>query len=144
LVIEQANRAASPLAKTIIQLYSGAMNRVGCIDTAFAHRQAEYNVGIETTWIDPAESGKNVAWARAFSEALKPYSSNAYLLNFIGDEGPETIRGAFGSNYARLVELKTKYDPTNFFSLNQNVEPRRRLSEAPGSKMKWRLCDGLR
>jgi hypothetical protein len=98
---------------------------VGCADTAFAHRQAGYNVGIETTWIDPAESDKHIAWARAFSKALKPYSSNAYLLNFLGDEGPETIRGAFGSNYARLAELKTKYDPTNFFSLNQNVEPRR-------------------
>ena len=59
------------------------------------------------------------------SGCAKPYSSNAYLLNFIGDEGPETIRGAFGSNYARLAELKAKYDPTNFFSLNQNVEPRR-------------------
>jgi FAD/FMN-containing dehydrogenase len=125
LIIEHANRSESPLANTIIQLYSGAMSSVGCADTAFAHRQAGYNVGIETTWIDPAESDKHIAWARAFSEALKPYSSNAYLLNFLGDEGPETIRGAFGSNYARLAELKTKYDPTNFFSLNQNVEPRR-------------------
>jgi hypothetical protein len=125
LIIEHANRSESPLANTIIQLYSGAMSSVGCADTAFAHRQAGYNVGIETTWIDPAESDKHIAWARAFSEALKPYSSNAYLLNFLGDEGPEIIRGAFGSNYAWLAELKTKYDPTNFFSLNQNVEPRR-------------------
>ena len=59
------------------------------------------------------------------SDALKPYSSNGYLLNFLGDESREFVREAFGSNYQRLVELKTKYDPTNFFSLNQNVEPRR-------------------
>ena len=59
------------------------------------------------------------------SDALKPYSSNGYLLNFIGDEEPDTIRAAFGSNHARLVELKTKYDPTKFFSLNQNVAPMR-------------------
>jgi FAD/FMN-containing dehydrogenase len=123
LIIDYGNRAESPLANTIIQLYSGAMSRVGCADTAFAHRQAEYNVMIETTWIDSAESNKHIAWARAFSEALKPYSSNAYLLNYLGDEGPDVVRRAFGSNYARLAELKAKYDPTNFFSLNQNIEP---------------------
>jgi hypothetical protein len=94
-------------------------------DTAFAQRQAGYNVGIEAKWMDPAESEKHITWARAFSEALKPHSSNTYLLNYLGDEDPDLVRGAFGSNHARLVELKTKYDPTNFFSLNQNVEPRR-------------------
>jgi hypothetical protein len=46
-------------------------------------------------------------------------------LNFLGDEDPDIVRSVFGSNHARLVELKTKYDPTNFFSINQNVEPRR-------------------
>jgi FAD/FMN-containing dehydrogenase len=46
-------------------------------------------------------------------------------VNFLGDESRELVRAAFGSNYQRLVELKTKYDPTNLFSLNQNVEPRR-------------------
>jgi hypothetical protein len=81
-------------------------------------------VGIEAKWLDPAENGKHIAGARAFSDALKPYSSNAYLLNFLGDEDQDLVRAAFGSNYRRLVELKTKYDPTNFFSLNQNVEPR--------------------
>jgi hypothetical protein len=108
LIIDYGNRAESPLANTIIQLYGGAMSRVGCADTAFAHRQAEYNVMIETTWIDSAESNKHIAWARAFSEALKPNSSNAYLLNYLGDEGPDVVRRAFGSNYARLAELKGK------------------------------------
>src|SRR4030088_1659733 len=60
-------------------------------------------------------------WMRSLSDALRPYSSNGYLVNFLGDEEPDTVRAAFGSNHARLVELKTKYDPTNFFSLNQNA-----------------------
>jgi hypothetical protein len=72
-----------------------------------------------------AESEKHIRWTRPLSDALKPYSSNGYLVNFLGDEARELVRAAFGSNYQRLVELKTKYDPTNFFSLNQNVEPRR-------------------
>jgi FAD/FMN-containing dehydrogenase len=124
-IVEHGNRAESPLSFTLIELYDGAVNRIGNAETAFAQRQAGYNIGIEVKWLDPAESEKHIAWAHAFSDALKPYSSNAYLLNFLGDEGPDKVRGAFGSNYTRLVELKTKYDPTNFFSLNQNVEPRR-------------------
>ena len=125
LIVEHGNRVESPLTHVLIQLFNGQVGRVGNADTAFAQRQAGYNVGIEAKWIDPAESEKHTTWARAFSDALKPHSSKAYLLNFLGDEDPDLVRGAFGSNHARLVELKTKYDPTNFFSLNQNVEPRR-------------------
>jgi len=125
LIIEHGNRMESRLSRIVIQFFGGAAGRVAPADTAFAQRQAEYNVGIETQWTDAAESEKHIGWTRTLSDALRPYSSNGYLLNFIGDEEPDTIRAAFGSNYARLVELKTKYDPTNFFSLNQNVPPMR-------------------
>jgi FAD binding domain/Berberine and berberine like len=123
LIIEHGNRSESLLSNITIQLYGGAVSRVGDADTAFAQRQAEYNVAIEAKWTDPAESRKHIGWTRAFSEALKPYSSNAYLLNFLGNEGRDLVRAAFGSNYTQLAELKAKYDPTNFFSLNQNVQP---------------------
>jgi len=125
LIIEHGNRMESRLSRIVIQFFGGAAGRVAPADTAFAQRQAEYNVGIETQWTDAAESEKHIGWTRTLSDALRPYSSNGYLLNFIGNEEPDTIRAAFGSNYARLVELKTKYDPTNFFSLNQNVPPMR-------------------
>jgi hypothetical protein len=125
LIIEHGNRMESRLSRIVIQFFGGAAGRVAPADTAFAQRQAEYNVGIETQWTDAAESEKHIGWTRTLSDALRPYSSNGYLLNFIGDEEPDTIRAAFGSNYTRLVELKTKYDPTNFFSLNQNVAPMR-------------------
>jgi Berberine and berberine like len=125
VIIELANRAGSSLTDIVIQLFGGAMSRVGTGETAFAHRRVEYNIGIEAKWLDPAESGERIAWARNCSEALKPYSSNAYLLSFLGDESEDMVRAAFGDNYERLVALKTKYDPTNFFSLNQNVRPHR-------------------
>jgi hypothetical protein len=70
-------------------------------------------------------SEKHIGWTRTLSDALNPYSSGGYLLNFLGGEELDAVRAAFGSNHARLVELKTKYDPTNFFSLNQNVVPMR-------------------
>jgi FAD/FMN-containing dehydrogenase len=125
LLIKRGNRMESRLSRIVIQFFGGAAGRVGPADTAFAQRQAEYNVGIETEWTDAAESEKHIGWTRALSDALRPYSSGGYMLNFLGDEEPDAMRGAFGSNYARLVELKTKYDPTNFFSLSQNVAPMR-------------------
>jgi hypothetical protein len=123
LIIDHANRTESPMSGTIFELYGGAVGRVGSADTAFAPRQAEYNIQMAAQWRDAAESAKHIAWARCLSDALKPYSSGHYLMNYLNDETPDAVRRAFGSNYPRLVELKTKYDPTNFFSLNQNVQP---------------------
>lgn len=125
LIIDHANRMESPMSGTIFELYGGAVGRVGSADTAFAPRQAEYNIQMAAQWRDAAESAKHIAWARGLSDALKPYSSRHYLMNYLNDETPDVVRRAFGSNYPRLVELKTKYDPTNFFSLNQNVQPAR-------------------
>jgi FAD/FMN-containing dehydrogenase len=123
LIVAHADRMQSPMSSVVIEFYAGAANRVGDAETAFAQRRAEYDVGIMAQWTDPTEAETHTAWARALSDALKPHSSNAYLLNFVGEESPDTIRAAFGANYARLAELKNKYDPTNFFSLNQNVKP---------------------
>jgi FAD/FMN-containing dehydrogenase len=125
LIVTHANRAQSPMSATVVEYYAGAASRIGESDTAFAQRRAEYDVGIMAQWTNPAEAETHTAWARAFSDALKPHSSNAYLLNFVGEESPDTIRAAFGNNYARLTQLKAKYDPTNFLSLNQNIKPAR-------------------
>jgi FAD/FMN-containing dehydrogenase len=123
LIVDHANRATSPLTATVVEFYGGAASRVGGSDTAFAQRQAQYDIGMMAQWTDPAETDRHTGWSRAFFDAMKPHSSGGYLLNFVGDEGQDTIRAAFGANYGRLAELKRKYDPTNFFSVNQNVKP---------------------
>ena len=123
IMVEHANRAGSPLSAVVIEMYGGAASRVGPGDTAFAQRQAEYDIGIMAQWTDSADTDRHVAWSRGLYDALKPYSSGSYLLNFLAEESPDTIRAAFGRNYPRLVEVKNKYDPTNFFSLNQNIQP---------------------
>ena len=123
IMVEHANRVGSPLSAVVIEMYGGAASRVGPGDTAFAQRQAEYDIGIMAQWTDSADADRHIAWARGLYDALKPYSSGSYLLNFLAEESPDTIRAAFGRNYPRLVEIKNKYDPTNFFSLNQNVRP---------------------
>ena len=125
LIVEQARRAGSPLSIAVLGMLGGAIGKVPAGDTAFAHRKAAYNIAIEAKWTDPAETARHIAWARGFSERLEPYSSRASMLNFLGDEGPDAVRRAFGQNYEKLVALKTKYDPTNFFSINQNIVPHR-------------------
>jgi hypothetical protein len=125
LIVEHGNRAGSPLSGVIVELYGGAYSRVGATDTAYGQRQSEFNLNISAQWTDPADSDRHIAWARAAWDAMQPHSSGGGFLNFIADEPEPVIRAAFGPNHARLTEVKAKYDPTNFFSLNQNVLPAR-------------------
>ena len=123
-IVSHANRATSPLTAVLIEQYGGAASRVPADATAFAHRDAEYDFAILGTWTDPAESARHIAWTREFADAMAPYRSGAYLLNFLDrEEGEDTIRAAFGVNYPRLVAVKSQYDPANFFRVNQNIAP---------------------
>ena len=123
LLIDRAQEMTSPLSAVIIEYYGGAASRVPVADTAFGHRDAQYDIGIMAQWTDPAESDQQTAWARNLADALQPFSSGAYLLNFLGEESDSVIKAAFGPNYERLVAVKNKYDPTNFFRINQNIPP---------------------
>jgi FAD/FMN-containing dehydrogenase len=124
VIVAHGNQAQSRLSGIVVEFYGGAATRVGIGDTAFAQRQAEYNIIIAAQWALAAENDRHTGWARELWDALKPYSSGGQVLTLTSDVGEETLRAGFGGNYARLVELKSKYDPTNFFSLNQNIKPR--------------------
>ncbi len=123
VLVDHANRAPSPFTSVVAEYYGGAANRIGATDTAFAHRDALWDIGMMAQWPDPKDSERNIAWTRGLADAFRPFSSGGYLLNFIGEEAQDTIRAAFGANYDRLVEVKNKYDPANFFRINQNVQP---------------------
>jgi FAD/FMN-containing dehydrogenase len=123
VIVDHANKMQSPLSAVVIEYYAGAAGRTGAGESAFAHRKAEYDVGFMAQWTDPSESSKHMAWARNMAEAMRPHSSGAYLLNFLSEEDADTIKAAFGANYPRLAQVKKTYDPTNFFSINQNIQP---------------------
>ena len=75
-------------------------------------------------WTEPAEADRHVAWARAFSEALRPHTNGRVYVNFLGDEGEDRVRAAYGpETYARLAKVKAAYDPENVFRMNQNIRP---------------------
>lgn len=123
VIVTHANQATSPLTAVLVEHYGGFAGRVARDATAFPQRHAQYNLGLLAQWSDPAESARHIAWTRAFAAAAAPFRSGDFLLNFLGEEDDDVIKAAFGVNYPRLVEVKTKYDPTNFFRVNQNVRP---------------------
>ncbi len=123
VILRHFHAAPSRLTQIHIQHLQGAMGRVAEDATAFSHRDALCVLNIVSKWTDPAENGKNVAWTRSLSTALEPHAAGAYV-NFMGDEGQDRVRAAYSAgNYQRLVQLKERYDPDNFFSLNQNIRP---------------------
>jgi len=72
---------------------------------------------------DPADTPKNKAWVQDYWSALHPHSAGGAYVNMMGDEGEDQIKASYGDNYARLAEIKRKYDPTNLFHMNQNIKP---------------------
>jgi FAD/FMN-containing dehydrogenase len=114
----------SPLSQVHLQHMEGAVRRAGEDDMAFSHRDASCVLNIVTKWKDPRESEKHIQWTRDFEAAMRPYSTGGVYVNFLGEEGEDRVRAAYGpAKYARLAALKNKYDPANFFRLNQNIKP---------------------
>jgi len=119
--------AEAPSAQSVVVLEhngDGAMSRIGEDATAFGHRRWRFNFLVTTVWTSAAESEVNIAWTRRFWDAMQPFLADAAYVNYLGDEGADRVRAAYGDKtYARLVELKNRYDPTNFFRMNQNIPP---------------------
>jgi FAD/FMN-containing dehydrogenase len=113
----------SPRSVVAFQQYGGAVSRVSPTATAFSHRESQYDFIPTAIWTDPAESEKQMTWVRSLWETMKPFSSGGEYVNNLGEEGEDRVRAAYGDNYERLVALKNKYDPTNFFRLNANIKP---------------------
>ncbi|MGH2375445.1 MAG: FAD-binding oxidoreductase [Longimicrobiales bacterium] len=114
-----------PTLHSTMHLYpiDGAARRVGKNDTAWSYRDATWAqvmVGVDP---DPANNDRIIAWTKEYWEALHPYSAGGAYVNFMMDEGQERIKATYRDNYGRLATIKNKYDPTNLFSINQNIRP---------------------
>jgi FAD/FMN-containing dehydrogenase len=125
-IAEYAARAPSAFSRITIEHYHGAYNRVPRGDTAYWHRDASYQVIIAAGWEAPADDEANVAWVREAHAAMSPFATNQAFLSFnVLDEGDRLARtrAGYGDNYQRLAEIKTKFDPTNLFRINNNIAP---------------------
>lgn len=122
-IIAHANKMNSPLSAVVVEYYGGAAGRIPNDATAFPHRDLPWDILFIAQWTDVNETPAHRDWARAGEEALQPFGSNAHLLSALDNEGDDVIKTAFGGNLARLAAVKQKYDPTNFFRVNQNIKP---------------------
>jgi FAD/FMN-containing dehydrogenase len=113
----------SPRSLMLFQQYGGAVSRVGQDDTAFGHREAQYNFIPASAWTDPTESERHLKWVREAWDIMSPFSTGGVYVNNLAEEGEDQVRAAYGPHYDRLVAVKNKYDPTNFFRLNANIKP---------------------
>jgi hypothetical protein len=122
-VIEHANRMSSPLSAVVIEYYGGAAQRVAKDATAYPHRELPWDILFIAQWTDAAQTPVHRDWARSGEEALRPFGANAHLLSALDVESEEVIHTAFGANLQRLSAVKRRYDPANFFRVNQNIRP---------------------
>jgi FAD/FMN-containing dehydrogenase len=124
-LVDQTARITSPRSYVIVFQLGGAVARVPDEATAFPQRDAAHNVNINAVWLqDDPEADRHVQWARECFDALGSAASGRAYVNFLADEGQERVRAAYGAGkYARLVDVKRRYDPENVFRHNQNIDP---------------------
>jgi hypothetical protein len=123
---DRAENRSSPSTMVFVQHLGGAVRRFSSPETAFSVRDCPFVVNFMGDWRNPDETPRHVEWVRKAWNQMLPHSTGVVYLNYAGreEENAEPIlRGVFRAHYDRLVEIKTKYDPTNFFRLNQNIKP---------------------
>ncbi len=103
-----------------IEPLGGAQARVDPAATAFSCRNVPYSLGIWTGWQDPARDTANIAWTRSFFDAVSSFGAGAYV-NYLGEDESDRLDEVYGANYARLIDVKQKWDPDNLFRLNHNI-----------------------
>jgi FAD/FMN-containing dehydrogenase len=140
VVADRAEHRSAPSTMVFVMHLGGAVQRAPADQSPLA-RRARFVANFMGNWSDPRDTPEHVAWVRDAWDRLAPHSTGAVYLNFLGQE-PDAdglVRATFGPSYDRLVGIKKKYDPTNFFQLNPNVRPLNRSSSAavsssPGSR----------
>ncbi|HYM50235.1 MAG TPA: FAD-binding oxidoreductase [Candidatus Limnocylindrales bacterium] len=114
----------SPRSYMILFHKGGAVRDLSDDAMAYTGRDAEHELNINGAWTAEDPENDDTAWVRKSFERMLPHSTGGVYVNFLGDEGEDRVRAAYGhAKYERLVQLKRRFDPGNFFRLNQNIEP---------------------
>jgi FAD/FMN-containing dehydrogenase len=123
-MIDAFEKCPSPMSGILVEHFHGAASRVGVSDTSFPLRSTGYNLLVLAQWMSPADNERYIDWARQSYGAMQPFVGLGRYSNYLDDdEAGDPSAAAYGVNYRRLQELKPKYDPQNFFRINQNIRP---------------------
>jgi hypothetical protein len=121
--IEYTSSILCPQTAMLLFPIDGACHRVKPDETAFAYRDANFSTAVGPSWPDPADTERNIEWGRSYYKALRPYGEEGGYVSFMSADDQARFRVNYRQNYFRLVQTKTKYDPTKLFLLNQNIKP---------------------
>jgi FAD/FMN-containing dehydrogenase len=123
--IEQSERIISPHSAIVLFALDGALNRLPEDHCPAGNRETFSVLNISASWERAEDDQANIEWARAAWQDMRRFSTGGTYINFqTEDEGDERTHAAYGKNYERLIEVKTKWDPTNLFRMNKNIAPR--------------------
>jgi hypothetical protein len=123
-LVAGARKFSSPLSALIFFYMHGAGTRVPVSKTAFSARRPQWDFDAIGQWTDGGQSAAHIGWLRNIWSRVEPHLQGSVYINHVAaDDLPDKVRASFGENYQRLRELKTKFDPANFFRMNANVPP---------------------
>lgn len=123
VIVAHSAKAPPGTGKFVMEYVHGKAARIPVEAMAYPHRFAGYPLSLHADCVTAEQEKVAEAWATEFWRAMQPHLRSAVYSNYLADEGRERAKAAYGDNYKRLTELKRKYDPTNFFNLNQNILP---------------------
>ena len=114
-----------PAVQSTVHIYpiNGAVHDVESDATAFGNRDANFSTVIAGMWPDAKDNEANIKWVREYAAATAPFSREGGYINFQSADDAGRAEKSYGASYRRLADIKKKYDPTNFFRVNQNIQP---------------------
>lgn len=122
-IIEYAAAQPSPQCEIFIGAIGAQITRVAPEAMAYSSRDANYVLNVHGRWESADDDERCVTWARDFFAKSKPYASGGAYINFLTQDETERVASAYGATYQKLIEIKKKYDPENFFRMNLNIKP---------------------
>ena len=124
--------AKSPTILSAMHLYpvDGAAGRVPPTETAWSYREARWGQVVAGIDPDPKNLDAITTWSKSYWKELHPHSLGGAYINMMMEEGEDRIRATYRGNYDRLAAIKRKYDPANFFNVNQNIKPANAMKPA--------------
>jgi FAD/FMN-containing dehydrogenase len=130
VLVDAVRNLPGPESEIFIFHLGGAMARVASAATAFPQRDAHFGMNVHARWRETSMDGAHIAWAKKVFDDAAPHAIGTAYVNFMPEDESDRVEAVYGANYRRLADAKRRYDPTNFFRLNQNVRPSARAERA--------------
>ena len=130
ILLDAVRRLPGPECEIFVGHVGGAAGRIAPEATAFPQRSSHFVMNVHARWREPSMDQACIDWARSLYEAAKPHAIGTAYINFMPQDETDRVEMAYGGHYARLAEIKQRYDPLNLFRMNQNIRPRQGLRAA--------------